>query len=188
MSDRTHYSIREDSPVLKVIEAAIADHDAFRESARAFAREFGAARVMSSSSWTIQVLGLVFDGPPPKGWRNKKDHAVPDGKTKLGRDIKRRMRELPLGVSAMTFSSMLHEELGKKYGGDGFTHWADNKVYWSCFERFETKRPGQSGYVVGIPTACRVGDGDIPGAEELKMSEYWALKEADEAAKKADAA
>ena len=76
------------------------------------------------------------------------------------------MRALPQGVAAATFSGMLDEA----FNGDSknsYTVW-DGLVSWTVYEKLGDQ------YLLSVPTACKVSP---PGCRELKMSEYWKLRE-----------
>jgi hypothetical protein len=164
--NRTYFSVGRASPVMKVIQEAIETERAHKKAVWAFADEFGAPRIHRTTNWSIQLRGLLFDGEPPKGWRVnvRKKCATPDERTKAGREIAKRMRALPVGVSAATFSSMLDEVLPLS----SHTHWGDDTVSWSTFEQYGSK------FVLSVPTACGISP---PGCRELKMSEYWKIRE-----------
>jgi hypothetical protein len=167
MSDRTYYLVLPNSPVLSVIAAANERHKAFRLACEAFAGEFGAKRWYTTQSWDMRFLGLAFEGEPAEGWRQnkRKVYSIPDSRTKLGKEIKKRMDALPRGVAAATFSNRLSEALPAKHG---YTHWGDGSVSWASFERIGDQ------YLLSVPTGCKA---DPPGCRELKTSEYWQLIE-----------
>jgi hypothetical protein len=112
MSDRTYFLVEPNSPVLAIIRAAEEKHQAYYKAAGEFAAEFGTDRWYATTNFSIHdVLGLAFEKGAPEGWRlnKKKGYSTPDTRAKLGKDIAKRMRELPQGVAAATFSGMLDE-------------------------------------------------------------------------------
>ena len=167
MSDRIYWLVEAESPVLAVIEEANRQHRAYWAAARAFAKEFGTNRCMEFSGWQVYLGGLVFDGEPPEGWRLKpgKKYCVPD-RTKVGRAIGERMRALPKDAS---FSDLMNSRLcPQKNRCDGYICFGPQTVSFTDFERI-----GES-YVLSTPARCTLIP---PGCKELKVSEYYKLRE-----------
>jgi hypothetical protein len=175
MSDnRAYWLVEPGSPVLEVITAALDKSRAFHKAVDDLAAEFGTDKSYTTTNWQVRFLGLAFDGTPPEGWRanKKKPYATPDTRTKLGREIAKRVNALPPGVAAATFSAMLNDTLGPAEtvtGNNSCISWGDDcSISWTGFEKIGSQ------YVLSVPAACKVSP---PGCRELKMSEYWRLKE-----------
>jgi hypothetical protein len=177
MSDHTYFLIEPGSPVLEVIAEAKEMHRAYLATVEAFAAEFGTKRWYATTKWQVYVLGLAFDGPPPRGWRENKSkgYSRPDLRTPEGRAIAPRMKALPNGVSASKFGSMLDERF-EAIAADpqrSYTAWDGCAVSWTGYEILGEHT------LLCVPAACKVSP---PGCRGLKMSEYWQLKEAAETA------
>jgi len=170
MADRIYFLVGADSPVLEVIDAALALDRVYQKAVWAFAREFGCEKIYVTQQWQVRLLGLAFEGDIPPGWRlnARKGYSTPDSRTKEGKEIGVRMKALPHGVSAQRFSSMLDEKIGQPK--KSYTHWEDG-VSWTVFEKHGSQ------YVLSVPAASKVSP---PGCRELKMSEYWKIREAAE--------
>lgn len=169
MSDRIYYKVWANSPVMAVIQQAEAIIRRFRKAMDALEAEF-AAEYPGSSVWVwnyCQFVGITFPGKLPPGWRQGREYAVPDMRIKAGRALAARLKDLPKGIEARKFSAMLSSALGEAY-----TAWnVDDRctVMWTVYEHW-----GKNGYILSVPAACRVTP---PGCRELKMSEYWKIRE-----------
>jgi hypothetical protein len=161
--DRKYYRVHPDSPVMAVLKRATEQQRVFIDAMKALDAEFG------GSTWTTnnaRFAGIQFPGEPPHGWRKLKDrkYAVPNKRIKAGRDLDWRFHALPIGVDAWIFAGMLQKEFGRK-----FEHWGDGVIALPSAQKFGDVQ------VLGVPLPVA---GEIPGCEELKMSEYWQLREA----------
>ena len=168
MADRTYFRVSETSPVREVINAANEIHKQFHDACGAFAAEFGAKKWYTTQSWHVFMLGLVFEGKIPDGWRIKKNkaYATADTKTKAGKEIKKKLDELPHGVSGAWISDELNKKIPNK--PEGYSHWGAATVSWSSFELVGKL------YILSVPSVCKASP---PGCRELKMSEYWKIRE-----------
>lgn len=160
-NDRRFYRVG-DGPVMDVIREAERGHKAFLETLELLAKEFGGDAWVIGSRW---FAGIAFHGHVPAGWRKpkSKEYSVPDKRVKAGRDLDARFRKLPQGVDGRSFSSMLHCA-----GLGDFMHWGGGFVRWTTFERFGDTT------ILSVPAQCNV---EPPNCTELKMSEYWAIRE-----------
>lgn len=180
MADRTYFLIEPGSPVLDVIADAEEKQRAYYAAVEAFCAEFGTKKWCATTNWQVFVRGLVFDGPPPRGWRENKTkgYSRPDLRTPEGRAIAPRMKALPQGVSAARFANMLDERLEATSADPkrSYTAWEGMAVCWTGYETIGEQK------VLCTPASSKVSP---PGCRKLKMSEYWQLKEAADAAKEA---
>ena len=158
--DRVYYLVADSCPLMPKIRAAVDQELAYREAASAFARSFGTERWMKNGG---QLLGLIFDGPAPAGWRQSRDYWVPDQRTKEGRSIKRQIDKLPHGFDAWTFSADL---------GEDFLIYDGNSIHFSGIGKFGEQ------IILTVPVKPGTSRATPEGCTELKMSEYWALREA----------
>ncbi len=162
-----HYLVSPESPVMKVIEEAKAVVRAFREGVEAFRKELPeGSRVRGVED--CYVSGVNFPGGEhPYGWRyNSRRHcAVPNQRIKAGKLIQQRIDAIPRGLGAFEFERMLGRVLGRDCVYDDERH-----HWWSCgFEKI-----GED-YVLSAPAALNLAP---PGCTELRMSEYWRMREA----------
>jgi hypothetical protein len=170
VSERIYYLVGDGSPVMEVIQQAISIEKRYHTAIRALQGEFPGCEVWVNS-WH-EVTGIGFKGPVPAGWRKLKTHWVPDRRTIAGKRVAARLDSLPKGVSAMRFSSMLSGEMYRRKlisAKHEFTHHGDGQISFSIFEKY-----GNS-YVLSVPLGCKLPA--MPGCTELKMSEYWQIKE-----------
>lgn len=161
MTTRTYYLVTPDSPVMGVIKQAQETVRTFKQAIKEVAEEFG------GTAWTsggVYFRGMSFFGEIPSGWRRMKDFAVPDTRTKAGKELAKRFRALPQGVDGMRFSSMLGRDLGGEY-----TYWGDGHVYFTVYEVWNGT------YILSVPSQCEV---TLPDCTKLKVSEYWQIREA----------
>lgn len=157
--DRTYFLIGTDSSVMHVVQKHMKRHKEFQSAIEAFKVKHGADSLYTYGNTSI--AGLRFDRELPKGWKRRQDGmCVPDARCKLGKEIKLEMKELPHGFDHWTFSSDL---------GESYLHFGGGQVHFSTLGQFGDK------YVLGVPAACRVNP---EGCTELKMSEYWQIREA----------
>lgn len=166
-SARIYYRIDKDSPVMNVVRDAEARDAAFKKAMCDLKKEFGAVGVWTNGRESF--VGLTFEGAPPAGWRAGKQYARPDGRTKSGRDLAKRFRDLPRGVDNWALSSMLGESLG----GD-WSHWGNNHVYFTTIHQYG------DALIISVPAVCRVVP---PGCTELLMSEYQKIVDTHEQSK-----
>ena len=164
MERRVYFRIDIDSPVMEVIKDAEAKQREFLASMDTLKREFGA------EVWTwenAQFCGLQFarGTPLPDGWRltEKREYAIPNQRTKRGKELAKRFKDLPRGVDAWRFSLLLESKFEIDY-----TYHADRMLMFTVYEKY-----GET-YVLSVPVGCLVTP---PGCTELKMSEYWELVE-----------
>jgi hypothetical protein len=157
--DRTHFLIGESSPTMQVVLKHEGQFKVFAESIEAFRKKHGAESALAYGNRSF--AGLRFSGQVPKGWRQRQDGAfVPDSRCKDGRGIKKEVDALPRGFDAWTFSSEL---------GESYLHFTDGNVHFSTFAKYGDQ------YVLSVPAVCRA----VPeGCTELKMTEYWQIREA----------
>jgi hypothetical protein len=156
--DGTYYIVGEESPAMAVIRQFEQKQREFNDAVEAFRVKYGATQAFTYG--VRGFAGLKFSGEPPKGWRERKDGiCTPDTRSKIGKLIKDEVRNLPPGFDAWTFSSSL---------GDGAIYFGEGKAYFSGVAKYGEQ------YVLRIPAASRF----IPaGCTELKMSEYWKIRE-----------
>lgn len=141
--------------------------------------EFGAKGMVRRGE---RIAGLIFEGEAPAGWRSEwgagsKFH-FPYRKTKADKAIWAKFSAINI-PTARAFSTLLglgaHGVMTQSASGLGFT------MHYPVFETLADER-----VIVSIP-ASDSGDPEKefipPDCEPLKVSEYFALKEADEAAK-----
>ena len=157
--DGTYYTVSDGSPVMTVIREFEQKYREFRDAVEAMRVKHGAKEAFTYGRRGF--AGLKFEGETPKGWRKRNDGiCVPDSRCKAGKQIKKEVRNMPSGWDAWTFSSAL---------GEGFIYFGDGAAWFSAAMKFGDK------YVLRVPSASKV----VPeGCTELKMSEYWALREA----------
>lgn len=92
MSDTLVY--RSTNPdTIAAARAAIAARQAIIRRRSAFSESQGGTG-FRFSRWDGSMVGLNFDGELPKGWRPQGDYAVPDLRTKLGKEYAATMAEL----------------------------------------------------------------------------------------------
>lgn len=164
MSDRVYWRIAKKSPVMKVITEALAIQNVFQKAMKTLKEEFKASGIMAIDNAAFS--GLLFDEAPIPGmWRKVKGKFVADYRTKAGRELRTRLESLPQGVDARRFSNMLGRALKLD-----FEYFADHCVMWTVYEHHG------DAYVLSVPLG--LGIKAIPGCKELKMSEYWKLREA----------
>lgn len=166
MKERIYYRITPDSPVMAVIEEAQEKNRVFMRAAKELQVEFRGSRVRISEAWSQWVSGIQFEGEIPDGWRVRKgeNFARPNKRTKAGRDAAERLKKLPHGVCAAAFTDMLEDAFKTAY-----THHGEGHIAWTAYEKYGDV------YVLSVPLGCNVTP--PPGCIELKMSEYWSLRE-----------
>jgi hypothetical protein len=163
MSDRKYFRVNP-GPVLDVIQDAIQQQNSFVAAMREPGEEFGGAAFVDV--WTYgsgSFYGILFKGELPEGWRQGKQYAVPNLKTKTGKALQARFRSLLTGVGGLDFSNMLH----RATGGD-YYEFSDGLCRWTIFEKHG------DAYVLSVPVKCDV---QPPSCDPLKMSDYWAIRE-----------
>lgn len=161
--ERIYFLIDATSPVMDVIRQALEIQKEFESSGRAFMHEWGVTECMLSGN--DRLIGLVFKADPnPMVWRKKKDYWVPNSRSKAGRELQNQLRDLPRGVDPMRFSSMVSAKVQKDmtYCGGGYIAWT---IYHEYGEH----------HVLSVPSDCKISE--LPGCRELKMSEYWKIRE-----------
>lgn len=157
--ERRYYRVNE-GPVMDVINSACGIQKEFADVVRALRAEFGADVWVSNNS---RFIGLSFPGDLPAGWRKSKQYAVPDKRVKAGRELDKRFRALPRGMDAVRFTGLISGALGEPYD-----HYDNHVIGWTIYQKF-----GDT-WILSVPAGCKVTP---PNCDELKMSEYWALKE-----------
>jgi hypothetical protein len=164
MSTRTYFRVDAESPVMRVVEDAESRGAAFADHCRSFEREYPGVKVWTWDNARMSGLEFPEGGALPDGWRFsvKRGYAVPDQRTKDGRALKKRMDSV-VGVDAMTFSQMLSRALSAQ-----FECHVPGRIMWTVYERHG------DAVVLSVPLACNP---ELPGCTELKMSEYWKLRE-----------
>lgn len=154
--------------VLEWVEARKAQRKAWRE----FGERHGSKDLwMYSSSFTgDRLAGLIFPaGMAPKHWKTKTDRktgcvfSVPDRRTKEGKAIDRELNDLPIVVPS--------DDAGTEFFSEG-------RMFSSGIRRLGDQWIIESHRDAPAP----------PDARLLKKSEYWAMKEADDAAKSKEVA
>lgn len=157
-TDRAYFLVGADSPVMDVVRKHEGLYRHFQKSIAEFQ-----AKHQAQGSFTYgqrSLAGLRFDNELPKGWKLRKDGcAVPDTRCNAGRELKKEFDAVPRGYDSWALS----DDLGKEY-----SYWGDGKVYWSTVGKFGEQ------YVLSVPARCRVAP---QGCTELKMSEYWKIRE-----------
>lgn len=165
ISERSYWLIRKSSPVMKVIGEALSQQRVFEKAMNAIKVEFDASDLLVWKGWAGTTFsGLVFKGAAPDGWRKSKACFKPDGRRKEGRELIKRFDALPRGIEPPAFSSMLTKAMDID-----FTFWGDGGVSWTIYEHH-----GAS-YILSVPASLKITA--IPGCVELKMSDYWKLRE-----------
>ncbi|HWR52942.1 MAG TPA: hypothetical protein VN428_17660 [Bryobacteraceae bacterium] len=157
---RTHFLVGEGSPVLTVIEQASERLQVFSDAVKNLKAEFGGDVWSADNS---QFLGIAFPGELPRGWRQSRQYAVPDKRIKAGRELAKRFASFPVGVNARIFSGMLSRELKQE-----FEYFGGGVIAWTGCEKY-----GDT-YILSVPAELPTKP---PGCRELKMSEYWRIRE-----------
>ena len=141
-------------------------------AALAVGEEFGAKTVDRAGD---SISAFHFDADPGPAWRQLKNHGkdryFPHQGTKAGKELAKRIKAIKI-PTAFLFAGLL---------GGGRLIISGGRYWTASFEVIG------DAYIVSIP----VGDGSQspdesfvpPDATPLKLSEYYALKEAAEAAK-----
>ena len=165
--DRIYYRVEPDSPVMAVIQKAYGSHRAFTRAMTALRKEIKASEVWITGG--IQFCGARFSGELPPGWRMNAKYAVPDKRNKIGKELSRKIESLPRAMDSWDFSHAMNKEFpANEKGNSGFFHWGDGQVSFTSWGKYG------DAYVLSVPAGCRV---NLEGCTELKMSEYWQLKE-----------
>ena len=166
--ERCYYRIQPDSPVMAVIQQALEKQREFRTAVEGLQKELPGAVVWTQNS-TI-VCGAQFTGDLPPGWRQgPKRYAVPNKRTSEGRALDRRLKALPRGVDAMAFATLMTANLSGLY-----EYYGDDRIAWTTYQKYGDV------YILSVPVGCKVHP---PACDELKMSEYWAIREQAEVAR-----
>jgi hypothetical protein len=136
-----------------------------RSARNALAAEVGAEGPVHSHS----VVGFVFGGDtPPEGWSEAgrvegRPYFAPSRRTKAGRALHGRMAAI---------RTLTGREFGQAFGHHGVLV-GGNRILFMAFE------PLGDALVIAVPRGDGDGEGLVPpDAAPLKMSEYWAMKEA----------
>lgn len=148
----------------KILDDIVTEsHEAWLAQA-AFAKKYGSAKFYGSP----RLCGLYCEGEIPEGWMHRqKDPAnmiVPKRKA-----LKEEMKTLPETVDARGLADRL--KCPEFCDGD--------HLYWPFVETVgELVLSPEGSRILWIPTVA-VESGYVPpeGATQMKMSEYWALKE-----------
>lgn len=161
MSERKYYLIDKESPVMGVIQKAIAIQNQFIEWMGTLKEEYGASNCLTYGGG--RFAGLVFNGEAPAGWRKKEDMWVPDKKLKAGREIAQRIAVGPKGMDPWRFGGMMGTELKADC-----TPYSHGTIYFTLYEKHGDR------FILSVPEIAQV---DPPGCTLLKMSEYWRIVE-----------
>lgn len=160
--ERVYYRVGAKSPVMEVIRKAEQRHRAFHKVCNALRREYAPAKI-----WICRqrFAGIEFPKEPPPGWRPTKRgvYAVPDKRILAGRALAARFDQLPSGIDAWSFSTLMCALEA------GYTHYDDNRAYFTVFEKY-----GDT-YILSVPEGAKVAP---PACTKLKTSAYWKIREA----------
>lgn len=156
MSDENTVYFRADGASLATIEDYLNRRRVAKAKQSEFAKRFGTESwfVVSEGFGVIRMVGLVFPGESPSGWRKHKrwDCHVPEGRKKEAKAILSEMESLGVGCIG----------LDGEYFGEG-------RIFTPGFEKL-----GDAFYIKQHEKAE-----PPPDAIPLKRSECWALKEAE---------
>lgn len=182
-TDYTFFVVEPTGPLREAVDRWRAEAKAANKIRKAFADEFGAVGT-ASSGWS--VAGLIWRDPskvsadlwvPAKTPTAEGDrYFVPNRKTKEGRKVAERMRAIPIcGAGRLSTLAIGQEHVftGRKGARGGI-------VLLSC-----TLEIFYGVDVVGVPNVEENGKSRphvIPkGGRQLRLSEYFAMREDDEA-------
>lgn len=168
-NDRVYFLVN-GGPALDAVRKWQADNKAALDAWKAWQHSIGASALYAGR----QPTGAVFlNGEKPAGWRvnsNKKlprEVLVPNQMTPEGKALAKSMKELPPRLGAFEFSRMLGEGFDVLRSG--------GRWLASLFEEIGDK------VIVAIPAKDGGTVNEPPGdCVRLKMSEYWAIREAHE--------
>lgn len=148
-----------------------------REATDAFLAKHGAENVLlATGGFGRHVSGVICDKPATRGWKQKKGEDprwwFPDRRSAAGKSNEREMREIECASTNDVGIALLGCEWAERGNGRGgsFIHRARLEIF------------GDVHVVSAIKDDCWK---PIDGLTELKASEYWALKEAEEEQKQA---
>lgn len=167
--ERVHYRV-DGGEALKIIEAFVADQDVVLKSWHEFATQHGSGLFYHD----VRLFGLVFDAPPDgwmwagiHGW--PEDACVPNRQTRTGRSAAAAMDRLLPKLTGL--------DLARRLGCNGAIQ-EHGKALWPAFAGIG------DAWVLSMPISIDGEHHQPPGdCTRLRMSEYWAMKEAVEAAK-----
>jgi len=137
-------------------------------AAYALGQELGASFVYRRGA---SISGFLFDRDPGRAWRPLKDQGkglyMPNRATSIGKNIMKKVNAIKIPISS-DFANLL--------GGGGFIL-SGNEIGYASFEIIG------DAYIVGIPVEDNpYGDNSDPfippDTTPLKLSEYYAMKEA----------
>ena len=166
MSDTTHFLVPQDSPVMAVLNVQVAKRTACFEASSRLQTKYGATHTYFSPFGRVLGFALPDGAKLPEGWRWEPKFGgviVPDKRSKVGKQAAQELKELPQSISGWSLGDDLTEALGEEYVWRGDSRWLT-----PGYEKL-----GDT-WVLTVPSKCRVSP---PGCVELKMSEYYALKE-----------
>jgi hypothetical protein len=133
------------------------------------ARELG-GKSSASNGWSMG--GVIFEGEPPTGWilkgytRENEPFYLPRKTTKEGRELAKRITDIRM-PNMYDFHAMYDKNGGVDRGSAGYGK--GQRVLYISWE-----------YVGGcLLLSVPIGSTYKPnGSRKIKMSEYWAMKEA----------
>jgi hypothetical protein len=169
--ERKYYLVKPDGKSMKAIkEWQRLSHEA-SEKANAITKELGAKPEILRNSENI--LGLIFDHDPGRIWKPVKQYGekgkncyYPDKRIKEGRALAKRLNAIRL-PGTHTFANLI---------GGGFFIVTDSR-HWASISFHSI---GEN-YIISVPIAEKKEDAFIPpDTTLLKLSEYYAMKEAAE--------
>lgn len=147
-----------------IIDQVGADNRAAWGAMNAFVEKYGCTRYRACGG----IRSLVCEGEIPDGWMHRKgdplDEIVPKKKA-----IRDEMRALPKLVDPAEFA----RRLGCPWATEG------TRIYWPYTETVGELSLSLEGHLIlWVPNAAlKEGYRPPSGAEEMKMSDYWLLKE-----------
>jgi hypothetical protein len=168
-NERRYFKVLAGSPVLAAISEAETVKKTFTAAVDALRKEYPATEVWTGGA---SIVGLKFKTEqPPIGWRLlARGYCAPDKRIKAGREIAKKFAQLPRDVDAWVFSGILNRACKAD-----LTYWGDGHVYLpSAEKRGDT-------WIIGVSKRCKDAP---PKCRELKMSQLWAIRERDVAARK----
>jgi hypothetical protein len=160
--ERKYYTIAEGSDLKAKVADFIAEMKTVKKVWADFALKHGAVDQWKRGSF---IIGLAFDGLPPKGWIARKN--MPDGcctpnlKTKEGKEFNKELNKLPRQLRASDFSDLIGFDSTTGTEGRGVA------IYYATFEQL-----GED-IIVTLPENGEPVAGLIP----MKKSDYWKRKE-----------
>jgi hypothetical protein len=162
---RIYFLVDPASPVMDAVKAVRLKRKVFDGHMSELQKEFKAKNVWYRGEW---ILGLEFEGEVPAPFKKKagEKYCIPD-RTSAGRAMKKRLESIR-DFSWFQFSSDLSKD-----DDDCFDAVVGHTWMYASFGNFGDK------VILSVPAAAKViKNNKLPaGLTELKMSEYWAIKE-----------